>query len=75
MKFAFLFLTSSLAQELSERLTAKEQEMQTMSSVLQDKISLKDKELEGLREIARASEMTIRGLEEEVSSLNADMIC
>ena len=62
-------------QELSERLTAKEQEMQTISSMLQDKISLKDKELEGLREIARASEMTIRGLEEEVKSKDVDMIC
>jgi len=57
------------AEELADKLTAKEQEMQTVSSALQDRISTKDKELESLREVARASEMTIRGLEDEIKLL------
>jgi len=54
---------------LNGQLQGKERELQTLNSTMTERIEKKQKEIEQLRDNARASEMAIRGLEDEIRLL------
>ena len=54
---------------LNGQLQGKERELQTLNSTMTERVEKKQKEIEQLRDNARASEMAIRGLEDEIRLL------
>jgi len=54
---------------LNDQLQSKEREMQTLNTTMTERVDKKQKEIEKLRDNARASEMAIRGLEDEIRLL------
>jgi len=60
---------TSLTETLNNNLKTKDDELQKMQAQMQDRIDKKTKEVEQLQSTARASEMAIRGLEEEIRLL------
>ena len=54
---------------LSNELVGKEREHQKLNTTMTERVDKKQKEIEQLRDNARASEMAIRGLEDEIRLL------
>jgi myosin heavy subunit len=60
---------NNLTETLTNKVKTKEEEMLAMQAAMQERLDKKSKEVEQLQSTARASEMAIRGLEDEVRLL------